>query len=249
MKRLLRPLTVGFSIVMLGVTALAADNPPPIPAGSTLQVRLETTLTDKTSKTGDSFTGLVAEPIVVNGKEVVPKYSSVRGHVAFVKPSGRIRGKAQMRVVIDSLTTPENVVYPLTGSLENAQNGDCNDKGQAGKGTTDEEGTITGCGKSKKDAAKSAAIAGAIGAGAGATVGLGSRGGCDYYGNCYPSSGPGLGADIGIGAGVGAGTALIYTLFRHEKHVVLVEGSTLTFVVNRNTLAEAASPATPPPGQ
>jgi len=234
------------------MAALAAENPAPpapIPAGSTLRVRLETTLTDKTNTTGDPFNGVVTEPIVVNGQEVVAKFSMVTGHVAFVKPSGRVRGRAQMRIVIDRLTTPDNVVYPLSSTLEDTHGGVCGDTSVAGKGKADEEGTITGCGKSKKDAAKAAAIGAAVGAGAGATVGLASRGGCDYYGNCYPGSGPGIGASIGYGVGIGAGTTLIYSLLKHEKHIVLVEGSQLTFTVNRSTTADETAPTAQPPAQ
>ena len=124
--------------------------PPPISAGTTLRVRLDTTLTDKTNKTGDKFTGEIANPIMVEGKEVLPKYSAVHGHIAFLKPSGRVAGKAQMRLVIDNITTPGGVVYPLSGTLEQAQGGVCAHAASTGKTTADEEGTITGCGKSKK---------------------------------------------------------------------------------------------------
>ncbi len=234
-----------FASAILGIAADPAEMPQPIPAGSSLRVRLETTLTDKTNKSGDTFTGVVTEPIVVDGKEIVSKFSTINGHVAFVKPSGRIRGKAQMRVVVDKLTTPEDVVYPLSGTLEDTEGGVCGDTAVSSK--AGEEGTITGCGKSKKEAAKAAAIGGAIGAGAGAGVGAASRGGCDYYGNCWPGSGSSMGADIGYGAGIGAGTALVYSLLKHEKHIVLVQGMELTFSVNRTTAASATSPAASAP--
>jgi hypothetical protein len=137
--------------------------------------------------------------------------------------------------VLDHVMTPDDVTIPLAGSLEDAHGGPC--ASTAGN----DEGTIKGCGKSKKSAAKDAAIAGAIGAGAGATVGMGSRIECEYYGSC---GGPGIGTSIGYGAGIGAGTALLYNLFKHEKEIVLVQGTDLTFVVNRTVTANAA-PATP----
>lgn len=211
--------------------------PPPIPAGTTLRVQLETTLTDKTNKTGDKFTGDVLDPIVVNGKEVLPKYSTVNGHIAFLKPSGRVAGKAQMRLVLDNVTTPDGVVYPLSGTLDQAEGGVCAHASNTGKTKADEEGTITGCGKSKKSAAEAAAIAGGVGAGVGASVGMGKIMECDWYGYC-PPGGSGIGTDIGYGAGIGATTALVYTLFKHEKHIVLVQGINLTFTVNRTTMAD-----------
>jgi hypothetical protein len=225
--------------------ALASDTKPPraaqtIPAGSLLHVRLNTTLTSKTSKAGDPFTGMVTQPIVVDGKEMIAAGSTVEGHVAFVKPSGRIKGVAQMRLVLDDIITPEDMKLALPAGLDDMNGGPC------AKTTGDEEGTIKGCGKNKKDAAKDAAIGGAMGAGAGAMVGLGSEIDCEYYGNC---GGPGLGASIGYGAGIGAGTVLIYDLLKHEKHIILAQGTTMTFVINRSVDASTGKPleaATPP---
>jgi hypothetical protein len=199
-----------------------------LPAGSLLHVRLTTTLTSKTNKTGDKFTGVVDQPLVANGKTIIPEGSLVDGHVAFIKPSKRIKGRAEMRIVLDSVTTPDNLRYNLAASLEDAQGSPC---GKTGK---DDEGTIEGCGKSKKDAAKATGIAAAAGAGIGATIGMGQEIDCEYYGNC---GGAGMGTDIMYGAGIGAGTALIYSLFKHEKDVILVEGSDLTFIVNRSVQA------------
>src|SRR5579875_3809238 len=222
-------------------TQPAATPPPPIPAGTTLRVQLDTTLTDKTNKSGDKFTGEISEPVFVNGKEVIPKYSTVKGHIAFLKPSGRIAGKAQMRLVIDTITTPDGVAYPLNGTLEQAQGGVCAHTATSGTTKADEEGTITGCGKSKKKAVEGMAIVGAMGAGVGASIGMGNVMQCEYYGYC-PPGGSGMGTDILYGAGIGAGTALIYSLFKHEKHIVLVQGSLLTFMVDRTTMAQ--KPAT-----
>jgi hypothetical protein len=213
----------------------AADDTFTIPAGSTLHVRLTTTITSKTNKTGDPFTGAVSEPILVNGQEVIPKGSLVAGHVAFVKPSGRIKGRAQMRVVVDSIETlDDNITYNLSAGVQDAQGGEC------AKAGADDEGTIQGCGKSKKDAAKAAGIAAAMGAGAGATVGMASAIDCRYYGNC---GGPGMGTSVGYGAGIGAGAALVYSLFKHEKDIVLPQGSELTFVVNRTVKGVKGPPS------
>ncbi len=218
--------------VSLPLFGQKTDPKPPIPAGSALHVKLQTTLTDKTNQTGDKFTGLVIQPVLANGVEVIPANSLVEGHVAFVKPSGRIRGKAQMRIVLDNIITPDEVSYPLSASLQDASTLPCNEK------ANDDEGTIEGCGKSKKKALKQTAIGGAIGAGAGAIAGVATRGGCDYYYGCYPSTGPGIATDVMYGAGIGASTALLYNLFKHEKHIILVAGTTLTFVISRNVSGE-----------
>jgi hypothetical protein len=208
------------ALIYLSISAFAEETKVPkeastIPAGSVLHMKLTTTLTSKTNKTGDPFTGQVTQPIIVDGREVVPKYSQVEGHVSFVKPSKRVKGKAQMRLIIDKVVTPdEDKQFLLPSTLDDSNNAPC-------AHTKDEEGTLEGCGKSKKDAVEAAGIAGAMGAGAGATVGMGHEIDCEYYGMC---GGHSMGADIGYGAAIGAGTVLLYSLFKHEKDIILVQG-------------------------
>ncbi len=239
MRTTMKALVAGLLVpAVFPALALAASGSDTLPAGSTLQIRLTTTLTSKTNRTGDKFTGVVKQPVIADGKTIVPEGSQVAGHVAFIKPSKRIKGRAEMRIVLDDVTTPDDAKYSLTASLADAQGSPCAKTG------SDDEGTIKSCGKSKKDAAKDAAIAGAIGAGAGASVGVGQSIDCRYYGNC---GGPGLGADVMYGAAIGAATALIYNLLKHEKEVILLEGTDLTFIVNRSVKASqvAATPNSP----
>ena len=195
-----------------------------VPPGTLLHVKLQTTITSKTNKVGDKFQGLVSQDVMSGTDVIVPQGSLVNGHVAYIKHSGRIKAKARMRVVLDSILTPDDQKIQLSSTLEDSKGGVC------GSSPNDDEGTIEGCGKSKKDAAKDAAMGAAIGAGAGASVALGSTIECRYYGNC---GGPGLGTSLGAGAGIGAGTALLYNLFKHQKEIILLSGSELTFVVNR----------------
>ncbi len=244
MKRAIEFLSAGAAALVLSVVAMAATQPaaprpPMIPAGTTLRVQLDTTLTDATNKNGDPFTADITEPVYVNGKQVVPQWSTVNGHIAFLKPSGRVSGKAQMRLVLDKITTPDGAIYALNGTLEQAQGGVCAHTAATGKTSADQEGTITGCGKSKKSAAEAMGIAGGMGAGAGASIGMGKIMECDWYGYC-PPGGSGIGTDIMDGAAIGAGTALVYTLFKHEQHIVLVQGTYLTFTVDRSTMASTA---------
>lgn len=204
-----------------------------LPSGSVLHVRLTTTLTSQTNKNGDRFTGVVTQPVVSGDKTLVPEGSLVDGHVALVKPSGRIHGRAEMRIVLDHINTPDDVNYNLAASLQDLASSTCT------KGVSDNEGTVEGCGKSKKKAAEAAAIAGGIGAGAGASIGVAQDQVCTYWG--CPGQNPNIAADAGYGAAIGAGTALIYSLFKHEKQIILVDGTDLTFVVNRAVETESSS--------
>ena len=212
-----------------------AKQPLVIPAGSILHVRLGSTLTSKTSKTGDKFTGMVTQPVVSGDKTLVPEGSMVEGHVSMVKPSGRVAGRASMRVVLDKVNTPEDVNFNLAGSLQDLATSTCT------KGVKDNEGTIEGCGKNKKGIAEGAAIVGGMGAAAGATIGVTQDEICRFYG--CPGQNPNIGMDAAYGAGIGAGTVLLYSLFKHEKQVVLVSGSDLTFVVNHTVEQAPGAPA------
>jgi hypothetical protein len=219
------PTLIAFTLAAAAViTSSSAAENVVIAPGTILHVKLGTTITSKTNKPGDTFTGVVAQDVLSGSELLVPQGSMVSGHIAYVKRAGRIKAKAQMRIVLDSIITPEEQKIQLSSTLEDAKGGVC------GNTASDEEGTIVGCGKSKKDAAKDAAIGAAIGAGAGASVGMGQEIECRYYGNC---GGPGLGGDILYGAGIGAGTALLYNLFKHQKEIILIQGTELTFVVNR----------------
>lgn len=209
-----------------------------LPAGSTLHVRLGTTLTSKTNKTGDTFRGFVDQPLMVNGKTIVPTGSLVNGHVVFVKKSGRVSGVGEMRIVLDDITTEEGNKFDMNASLDEAQGSPC-------ARTSGEEGTIKGCGKSKKDALKGAGIGAAVGAGAGATVGMGHEIDCRYFGNC---GGPSFGGDILYGAAIGASAALIYNVLKHEKPLILIQGTELTFTVNRSVRAQQETPVNLNPG-
>ncbi len=52
-----------------------------IPSGTVVRVRLDETLSSKSSQAGQSFSATVAEPIVVNGNTVVDKGARARGTV------------------------------------------------------------------------------------------------------------------------------------------------------------------------
>ncbi len=224
MKRILSTWVALTLAAAFSIRSASAIETPTIPPGTILHIKLGTTITSKTNKAGDTFTGVVAQDVLSGTETIVPEGSIVSGHIAFLKPAGRIKAKARMRIVLDSITTPEDQKIQLSSTLEDSKGGVC------GSAPSDEEGTIVGCGKSKKDAAKDAAMGAAIGAGAGASVGMGQEIDCRYYGNC---GGPGMGGDILYGAGIGAGTALLYNLFKHQKQIILLAGSELTFVVNR----------------
>jgi hypothetical protein len=230
---------------MQSMTAMQAPFDPNkqiivLPRGSIIHMRLQTTLTSKTNKSGDKFQGMVTQPVVANDKTLIAEGSLVYGHVVMAKSSHRVAGTASMRLVLDSINTPDDVNFAFHGTLQDLSTSTCT------KGITDDEGTIKGCGKSKKSAAEAAGIAGGIGAASGASIGATEDMICSWYG--CPGQNPNILKDAGIGAAIGGGTALMYMMLRHEKQVVLVSGSDLTFLVDR-TVSQESAPTTADAGK
>ncbi len=212
-----------------------------LPRGSIIHMRLQTTLTSKTNQSGDKFHGMVTQAVISSDKTLIPEGSLVYGHVVMAKSSHRVAGTASMRLVLDSINTPDDVNFAFHGTLQDLSTSTCT------KGIADDEGTIKGCGKSKKSAAEAAGIVGGIGAASGASIGATEDMICRFYG--CPGQDPNILKDAGIGAAIGGGTALMYSLLRHEKQVVLVSGSDLTFVVDRTVSQEESAPATADAGK
>ena len=200
--------TVGLAAMLtISTFSFAADDAITLPAGSELHVQLITTLSSKTSETGDMWTGKVVEPIFGKGGEIVPDGSTVDGHVTFVKSAGRVKDKGEMRLIVDSISTPDTSKYNIVASLEEAQ----------GAKVKDEEGTMQGPGKDAKAMAKDAGIGAAAGAGVGAIA----------HG--------GTGALYGMGIGAAAGLAT--GLLKKHKELILPQGCEMTFVISRDTTA------------
>ena len=197
---------MGLILALLAAPALlsASDLPrPELPVGTRVSVQLISTLSSSADRAGDTFTAKVEDPIFAQGMEVVPAGSTLRGHVTFVKPPGRVKGKAEMRLVADAIVLQDGQEYSFAGQLTD-------DAGSSVK-VNGNEGTVQGEGKSKKQAAKEAGIGAAIGAGGGA---LGAGGTGALY-----------------GAGIGALAGLIHTLAKHHKDVVLQPGTEMVFVL------------------
>jgi type IV secretion system protein VirB10 len=196
------------AMLVIWTMSFAADDAITLPAGSELHVQLITTLSSKTNETGDLWTGKVVEPIFGKGGEIVPEGSTVDGHITYVKAPGRVKGKGEMRLIVDSISTPDSSKYNIVASLKDA----------SGTKVKDEEGTMQGPGKD----GKGTAVETGVGAAAGAGVGAIAHGGT---GALY-------------GAGIGAMAGLAHRILKKGKDIVLPQGTEMTFVISRDTTAK-----------
>ncbi len=85
--------------------------PPPqkyvVPAGTALVVRMGQTVSAKSSNVGDTFTGALAQSLVVHGVKVIKAGAPVTGTVTASKGQGRFKGSGDLGVAITRVGTYE----------------------------------------------------------------------------------------------------------------------------------------------
>ena len=146
-----------------GLMERMVSKPVTVPAGTILTVRLGNSLSTKSSRTGDTFTATVAEPVSVDGKTVIPDGAEATGSVTDSQGMGHFKGGALLRIVLTSVTVKGQSIPVETSANSHSEKG----KGKrsavvigGGAGLGALVGALAGGGKG-------AAIGAAAGAGAG----------------------------------------------------------------------------------
>jgi hypothetical protein len=75
-----------------------------IPAGTPLRLRLESSVASNASRVEDAVQAHLMEPIVVNGRTVVPANSRATGHVTAVRRSAKVKGRGYVAMRFTELT-------------------------------------------------------------------------------------------------------------------------------------------------
>lgn len=87
-------------------SATPAPTPRPVysvPAGTDVNVVMETTVSSKTSNAGDRVDGHLGEDLVLNGRVIAKAGSEIQGRVTAAEPAGRVKTRARLAFVFDSL--------------------------------------------------------------------------------------------------------------------------------------------------
>ncbi|MDP9269290.1 MAG: hypothetical protein M3P27_13340 [Acidobacteriota bacterium] len=158
-----RSLALLLFIALLAVTAFAADDLA-VPAGTGIKMKLETAISTSTTKVGDAFAGRVVEPVMLDGKEVVPVGATIQGHVSRITEPRRLKGVPTIGINPDLLIMPTGEKYTLNAAVV--------DTAKDTHTRVDDEGEIKGSGHDKRDL-----LVAGVGAGAGAGVGAAVGGG------------------------------------------------------------------------
>jgi hypothetical protein len=101
-----------------------------LPTGTAVKMKLETTLATFSSKAGDPFSARVTEPVVMDGKTVIPIGTTVEGRVTKANEPRRIAGKPTIAIF------PEDLVLPNGGTDVNTE-GQFKGDGYDGKDLTE----------------------------------------------------------------------------------------------------------------
>src|SRR5579863_729180 len=115
---------------LLLATMLSAQTP--VPAGTALMVRLDTTLASFSNRVGDPFQGRLTQAIVVNGNILLPAGTTVEGRVTKVTEPRRISGKPTIGILPEAVILPTGERYFLDATLvdTNIPGADVNQEGQ-----------------------------------------------------------------------------------------------------------------------
>jgi hypothetical protein len=201
--------------------APAAPSKIELPTGTHIPLVLHNAVSTRSAQPGDPVYFETSFPVMLNGKVVVPAGSWVSGEVTEAKRPGRVKGRAELMVRLNTLILPNAYMISLAASPGNA--------GTGGNETTDHEGKIKG------DTDKGADVGTvmkttAAGAGIGGIAAESAKG-------------------AGIGAGVGAAVGLATVLLSRGPEAELPRGTTLDAILDHPILLDADKVQFSSPGQ
>ena len=190
-------------IACLMLSAAAGRAQTSLPTGTALKMKLETTLATFSNQAGDPFQARVTEPVVVEGKTVIPVGTTVQGRVTKTSEPRRVAGKPTIALFPETLVMPNGDRFMLNATLVDTS---------VRRGTdVNNEGQFKGAGHDGKDLTE---------------IGMGTGGGMLVGGLV------GGGKGLLIGGVIGAGATVTHWLSKHRS-ATLPAGTALVMELNR----------------
>jgi hypothetical protein len=99
---------IGGSLLLIAAIAVAAStlagsDPVVVPENTALHVTLDQAVTSDQNRPGDHFEATVSEPVVIDGKTVIPEGARATGLVVDAKRSGHLMGRAQLHLALEAI--------------------------------------------------------------------------------------------------------------------------------------------------
>ena len=195
----------------LAVFALSAGAAE-IPRGTHVLLRMLNSINTRTATEGNQVYLQTVTPVAVDGAMVIPPGTYVQGSVSHAQRSGRVKGRAQLGIRLETMTFAGGKIVKISPRLSAV------DSGETGQKVDDTESQIKQAPTRGKDTEQVAILAG-TGAAIGALADRSFQG-------------------AGIGAGVGSAVGLAKVLLTRGNEVDLHQGTTLDVVFDRPVLIE-----------
>ena len=203
----MKKLSVTACSVLIASLAAAQTS---LPTGTAVKMKLDTTLATFSSKAGDPFSARVVEPVVMDGKTVIPVGTTVEGRVTKSTEPRRIAGKPTIAIFPENLILPDGQRFMLNATLVDTNRGHGTD--------VNSEGQYKGAGHDGKDLTE---------------IGMGTGGGMLIGGLIGGAKG------LVIGGAVAATVTVSHWLGKHRS-ASLPAGTELVMELNRPMVMTSA---------
>jgi len=195
--------------------AVGSSAPKPgkveIPSGTSIPLVLHNGISTHSAKVGDPVYFETLFPIMIDGRVAIPAGSYVSGEVTESKRPGRVKGRGELMIKLNTLILTNGYMVNLNAVPRDA--------GTGGRETVDNEGKVIGDSDKASDVGTVAKTT-AAGAGIGGIATRSAKG-------------------VGIGAGVGAAAGLMAVLLTRGPDAELPRGTTVDVTLNRPILLDA----------
>ena len=94
-----------------------------IPPGSMVHARLMTPLNSASTQQGDEVQAVLSQPLMVNGKLLLPEATLLKGSVVQVQPARHWKHNGQLRFVFRDLVLPNGVESKVEAMVQGIQSG------------------------------------------------------------------------------------------------------------------------------
>ncbi len=218
----MKPIAAILPVALALVWPLAAQDIDDVvlPAKTDIYVVMKRSINTAVAQQGDRFHAMVEVPVTQDDRIIIPPGSYILGFVDFSERPGRVKGKAHLRLLFDTVILPDGVTRKVEAVVQSAE-------GQR-RDPNAEDGTMQGGGSQGSETA--------AGAAGGAVTGgiVGAIAGRDWKG-------------VGSGAGIGAATGALIGLFQKGKHVQLPRDTAVT--IQLDSPVRFVKPQPPPEGK
>ncbi len=184
-----------------------------LPTGTAVKMKLETSLATFSSKAGDPFSARVTEPVVLDGKTVIPIGTTVEGRVTKANEPRRIAGKPTIAIFPETVVLPNGDRFMLNATLVDTNRGHGTD--------VNTDGQFKGAGHDGKDLTE---------------IGMGTGGGMIVGGLA------GGGKGLLIGGAIGATLTVAHWLGKHRS-ATLPAGTEMVMELSRPMTMTTRTPA------